>query len=213
MREKLTKLVFEMGELPVKDKDEIDFVELSMFPGQIMVTKKGHKRTLEVNIIRGKNNDGLLFNINNSFAYFKPQQYEDKIEDNLVLSDPREFIRHDKIVFGRLIDQKGKDIVITYNKNFLHFNFYSLDYKMNPHTAEISLKYKPNRNLLEIIMIYDNKIKAEFDTNANYLLQDITKKSLFKRKEAKSGNLLSEQSNTLYLEDSMPVKVYAKFLK
>ncbi len=82
---------------------------------------------------------------------------------------------------------------------------------MNLHTSQISLKYKPTKNLLELTLIYDNKLKMKFDTNANYSLKDINKKGLFKSKEIKSGNLLSEEDNTVYIDKSIPVKLYAKY--
>ena len=88
---------------------------------------------------------------------------------------------------------------------------YILHCNAHLHKSEVSLKYKSAKNLLELTLIYDNKVKAEFDTNADYSLKDISKKGLFKNKEIKSGNLLSEEDNTVYIDKSIPVKLYAKY--
>ncbi len=212
MESRLTKLILDMGELPVKDKDEVDFVYLSdLFPGQFIATKKAHKRSLGVTILRGDTNNSILFDIETSFAYFEPIVSDGRIED--YLTNLRRFLDSDKILAGRIESGNGKDIrFIQFGVN-VPLEFYSLDSEMNLHKSEISLKYKPAKNLLELTLIYDNKVKAEFDTNANYSFKDISKKGLFKSKEIKSGNLLSEEDNTVYLDRSVPVKLYAKYSK
>ena len=50
MEHNLINIILDMGELPVKDKDKADFIELLEFPGQFMLTKKGHRRSLEVRL-------------------------------------------------------------------------------------------------------------------------------------------------------------------
>ena len=211
MTHNLTKIILDMGELPVNDKDKLDFVEIaSSFEGQIMVTKKGHKRMLGVTIYGDKTNTNVLFNINSSFAYFKPIVSNGKIDDQLMnTKDLSKFLDSDEIFAGSLKNQDGKSI------KFIQYagpiEFYSLDSEMNLHTSQISLKYKPTKNLLELTLIYDNKLKMKFDTNANYSLKDINKKGLFKSKEIKSGNLLSEEDNTVYIDKSIPVKLSAKY--
>ena len=41
MTPNLTEIILDMGELPVNDKEEVDFFDMpDMFPGQFMVTKK-----------------------------------------------------------------------------------------------------------------------------------------------------------------------------
>ncbi len=48
MENKIKAITVDMGSLPVDNPDELDFIELEEFPGQVMVTKKGHKRSLEI---------------------------------------------------------------------------------------------------------------------------------------------------------------------
>lgn len=213
MTPNLTEIILDMGgELPVNDRDEVDFFDMpSMFPGQFMVTKKGHKRSLEVTIIRDKTNSSILFNINSYFAYFKPIVINGKIDD--YLTNIRKFLDSDKIIAGKLENKDGRSVKFIQSGVDVPIEFYSLDSDMNLHKSEVSLKYKPAKNLLELTLIYDNNVKAEFDTNANYSLKDINKKGLFKSKEIKSGNLLSEADNTLYIDKSIPLKLYAKSSK
>ncbi len=209
MTPNLTEIILDMGELPVNDKEEVDFFDMpDMFPGQFMVTKKGHKRMLEVTLYRDKTNSNILFEIKSDFAYFKPIVSNGKIDDHL--TNIRNFLDSDNIIAGRLENKDSKSIKFIQSGVGVPIEFYSLDSEMNLHTSQISLKYKPAKNLLELTLIYDNKLKAEFDTNANYSLKDISKKGLFKSKEIKSGNLLSEEDNTLYIDKSIPIKLYAK---
>ena len=209
MTPNLTEIILDMGELPVNDKEEVDFFDMpDMFPGQFMVTKKGHKRMLEVTLYRDKTNSNILFEIKSDFAYFKPIVSNGKIDDHL--TNIRNFLDSDNIIAGRLENKDSKSIKFIQSGVGVPIEFYSLDSEMNLHTSQISLKYKPAKNLLELTLIYDNKLKAEFDTNANYSLKDISKKGLFKSKEIKSGNLLSEEDNTLYIDKSIPIKIYAK---
>ena len=212
MTPNLTEIILDMGELPVNDKEEVDFFDMpDMFPGQFMVTKKGHKRMLEVTLYRDKTNSNILFEIKSDFAYFKPIVSNGKIDDHL--TNIRNFLDSDNIIAGRLENKDSKSIKFIQSGVGVPIEFYSLDSEMNLHTSQISLKYKPAKNLLELTLIYDNKLKAEFDTNANYSFKDISKKGLFKSKEIKSGNLLSEEDNTVYLDRSVPVKLYAKYSK
>lgn len=209
MTPNLTEIILDMGELPVNDKEEVDFFDMpDMFPGQFMVTKKGHKRMLEVTLYRDKTNSNILFEIKSDFAYFKPIVSNGKIDDHL--TNIRNFLDSDNIIAGRLENKDSKSIKFIQSGVGVPIEFYSLDSEMNLHTSQISLKYKPAKNLLELTLIYDNKLKAEFDTNANYSLKDISKKGLLKSKEIKSGNLLSEEDNTLYIDKSIPIKLYAK---
>ncbi len=212
MTPNLTEIILDMGELPINDRDEVDFFDMpDMFPGQFMVTKKGHKRMLEVTLYRDKTNSNILFEIKSDFAYFKPIVSNGKIDDHL--TNIRNFLDSDNIIAGRLENKDSKSIKFIQSGVNVPIEFYSLDSDMNMHTSQISLKYKPAKNLLELTLIYDNNVKAEFDTNANYSLKEINKKGLFKSKEIKSGNLLSETDNTLYIDKSIPLKLYAKSSK
>lgn len=182
------------------------------FPGQFMVTKKGHRRSLEVTISRDEANRNVLFEINSDFAYFNPTVSNGKIDD--YFTNINKFLDSDKpIVAGRLENRDGRSIHFIDSTPSVPIEFYSLDGDMKLHKSKVSLKYKPAKNLIEFILIYDDKMKVEFDTNGNYSLKDMNKKGLFKSKEIKSGNLLSEEDNTLYIDKSIPVKLYAKYSK
>ncbi|MGC8533161.1 MAG: hypothetical protein ACP5MV_00830 [Candidatus Parvarchaeum sp.] len=210
MEHNLMKIILDMGELPVKDKDKLDIVELSEFPGQFMFTKKGHRRSLEVDVLRDYTKENTLFIMNCNFAYFKPIVNNDEIED-YVTAQYKFADSNNKIVAGRLKNKAGRTARVIYPGISLPIEFYSLDSEMNLHKAEISLKYKTRKDLLEITLNYDNDVKLKFDTNGNYSLNDISKKSLFKSKEIKSGNLLSEEDNTLYFDRPVPAKLYSKY--
>ncbi len=211
MENKIKAIKFDMGSLPVDNPDELDFIELEEFPGQVMVTKKGHKRSLEIILTNagGDNDSTSTFRLNSSFAYWKPKIENGNLMD--VYSNTNSEYPHyggRKNLYGKIprLDKKDKYIVIDLKLN--HYEFYSIDKDRNIHSIEIELKYVPSKDLTKFTVLYDNNILLKLDTRGNYSLKHL--KALSKGLAKKEGNLLAEKDLTLYLNNDIPVKICAE---
>ena len=85
--ENLIKAIkFDMGVLPVENPDEKEFIEMpEMFPGQFLVAKKGHRRSLEVTLGNSSNSENpwKRFNIKRSFPFWTPEVENGVIKDRM----------------------------------------------------------------------------------------------------------------------------------
>ena len=214
MENKIKAIKFDMGSLPVDNPDELDFIEPEGFPGQFMVTKKGHKRSLEIILtnMRGDNYSTSTFRLNSSFAYWKPEIENGNLTD--VYSNTNSEYPHygeRRNLYGKIPrpDKKYKYMVVDLNLN--HYEFYSMDKDRNVHSIEIELKYVPSKDLTKFTVLYDNNILLKLDTRGDYSLKYL--KALSKGLAKKEGNLLLEKDLTLYLNNDIPVKIYAEPLK
>jgi len=236
MEKRIKALKFDMGSLPVDNPDELDFIEPGEFPGQFMVTRKGHKRSLEVMLIgiRGDNRSTSAFRLNSSFAYWKPKMEESDLVDETVGMARKGFNRGlenrfinksyqeeysnvllshlhygKEEIYGKFPDyfaKKYKDRIIPLDLN--HYEFYSMDKDRNIHSIEIDLKYIASKDLTKFILLYDKNVLVKLDTNGNYSLKYL--KPLPKEPAKKKGNLLSENDFTLYLDNAIPIRIYVK---
>ena len=224
MENKIRAIKFDMGGLPVDNPDELDFIEPEKFPGQIMVTRKGHNRSLEV-ILRDAvagDRSAQAFNLSHSFAYWKPEIKNGALVDETVHIDRKKLkmnvynwlIASDEYYYGKddlygklpAVDKKYKTRLMRLDLN--HFEFYSMDKERNVHSIEIDLNYIASKDLTKFTVLYDKNVLVKLDTNGDYSLKYL--KTLSKEYAKKKGNLLQEKDFTLYLDDNIPVKVYAK---
>ena len=224
MENKIRAIKFDMGGLPVDNPDELDFIEPEKFPGQIMVTRKGHNRSLEVILMNAVAGDhsAQVFNLSHSFAYWKPEIKNGALVDETVHIDRKKLkmnvynwlIASDEYYYGKddlygklpAVDKKYKTRLMRLDLN--HFEFYSMDKERNVHSIEIDLNYIASKDLTKFTVLYDKNVLVKLDTNGDYSLKYL--KTLSKEYAKKKGNLLQEKDFTLYLDDNIPVKVYAK---
>ncbi len=239
MENKIKAIKFDMGSLPVDNPDELDFIEPEEFPGQFMVTRKGHKRSLEVMLIniRGDNCSTSAFRLNSSFAYWKPKMEESDLVDETVGMTRKGFNRSlenrfinksyqeeysnvllsylhygKEEIYGKFPDylaKKYKDRIIPLDLN--HYEFYSMDKDRNIHSIGIDLKYIASKDLTKFTVLYDKNVSVKLDTNGNYSLKYL--KPLPKESAKKKGNLLLEKDFTLYLDNAIPIRIYVKPLE
>ena len=227
MENKIRAIKFDMGGLPVDNPDELDFIEPEKFPGQIMVTRKGHNRSLEVILMNAVAGDhsAQVFNLSHSFAYWKPEIKNGALVDETVHIDRKKLkmnvynwrIASDEYHYGKddlygklpAADKKYKTRLMRLDLN--HFEFYSMDKERNVHSIEIGLNYVASKDLTKFTVLYDKNVLVKLDTNGDYSLKYL--KTLSKEYAKKKGNLLQEQDFTLYLDTNIPVKVYAKTSK
>ncbi len=236
MENQIKAIKFDMGALPVDNPDELDFIQPKEFPGQFMVTKKGHKRSLEIMLtnIRGDNHSTPAFRLNSSFAYWKP-----KIEDGALLDETvdrtrkRSNINLENWFENRFYKEKYSNVPLPYRHNgkeeiygkfpqhlgekykdwiiplsLTHYKFYSMDKEKKIHSIEIDLNYIASKDLTKFTVLYDKNVLIKLDTNGNYSLKYL--KPSPKEYAKKKGNLLSEKDFTLYLNNSIPIKISAK---
>lgn len=227
MENKIRAIKFDIGGLPVDNPDELDFIEPEKFPGQIMVTRKGHNRSLEV-ILRDAvagDRSAQAFNLSHSFAYWKPEIKNGALVDKTVHIDRKKLkmnvynwlIASDEYYYGKddlygklpAVDKKYKTRLMRLDLN--HFEFYSMDKERNVHSIEIDLNYIASKDLTKFTVLYDKNVLVKLDTNGDYSLKYL--KTSSKEYAKKKGNLLQEQDFTLYLDTNIPVKVYAKTSK
>ena len=239
MGNKIKAIEFDMGSLPVDNAEELDFIQSEEFPGQVMVTRKGHKRSLEIMLIniRGDSSSTSAFRLNSSFAYWKPKMEDGDLLDEMVGMTRKRFNRilenrfrnkfyqekysnvplsylHNgkQDIYGKFPQhsaKKYKDRVIPIGLN--HYEFYSMDKDRNMHSIGIDLKYIASKDLTKFTVLYDENVLAKLDTNGNYSLKSL--KSSSNEYIKKKGNLLQEKDFTLYLDPDILVKIYVKPLK
>ena len=237
MENKIKAIKFDMGDLPVDNPDELDYIQPEKFPGQFMVTRKGHNRSLEVLLIDAVSGDrsAQVFNLSHSFAYWKPEIKNGALVDEIVYIDRKKLkmnvhnwlIASDEYYYGKdELYGKLPDVGKRYKTRLMpldlnHFEFYSMDKERNIHSIEIDLKYIQSKDLTKFTALYDNNTLVQLDTNGDYSLKYLKQSfrhifpgiSLSLGDTKKKGNLLQEQDFTLYIDTNIPVKVYAKTSK
>ena len=201
--ENIKAIKFDLGGLPVKDPDEFELLGMpeEIFPGQFLYTKKEHRRTLDVLLLKSENKLASLFLLKNSFPYYMPEIDGNNLEDEMM--KPAYIIYEGEIFYGRLPDKKKQIILYGPQK---YYEFYSMDKNLGIHKTTINLKYIPSKDMVKFIVSYDDKIKLKLDTTGNYSMKNIISKHVAKLK----GNLLSEKDFTLYLDKEIPIKIYAE---
>ena len=242
--ENLIKAIkFDMGILPVDNPDERELIEMpEMFPGQFLVAKKGHRRSLEVTLGNSSNGEdsGRMFSIKRYFSFWIPEVENGIIKDRMgsitrkmpYMSMSKNtfggesywhgykgettpsvyFFNVSNEMYGKFPLHSGKKykkkvLVMGPAKNLSYYNFYSMDKDMSIHNTRIDLKYIPSKDIIKFTVIYDENTRIKLDTMGNYSVKQY-KLPLGER--SRKGNLLSEKELTLYLNEDIPIKIYAE---
>jgi len=236
MERRIKAINFDIGILPVDNPNSLDFIGISdyddyTYPGQFMITRRGHKRTLEM-IIHSYKDDSVsakMFATKSSFAYWKPEIDNKVVKDRMldidyttytlgilglghkIISKPSGYVFGGDMddFFGKALGyyskKPNKFRVIPLSKDY--YDFYSMDNEMKIHNTRIKLKYIPRKDLVKFDVLYDEKTRMNVYTNGDYNIKYIKQPY---NERSKNGNLLSEKDFTLYLDERIPIKVHAE---